>query len=106
VRAYGGSGNDTLDARGSTGEHFLSGGSGDDVLYGNGESTINSGSGADTIYLETGDTLADRPTSEDKLYINGVRIAGVLPTENNHGTVRPAEGDGFFGDTKVRAMYS
>ncbi|EEE37053.1 vcbs repeat domain protein [Rhodobacteraceae bacterium KLH11] len=100
VQAYGGSGNDMLDARGSTGEHFLSGGSGDDVLYGNGSSTISAGSGADTVHLITGDTLADRLTSEDELYVDGVRISGQLTDNGLHHP--SSEGSGFFWGYAVK----
>ena len=73
VRAFGGSGNDTLDARGSSGSHILSGGSGSDTLYGNGNSVLSGGSGADEFYMTAGDTILEAE-AHDKLFYNGVEI--------------------------------
>jgi Ca2+-binding RTX toxin-like protein len=73
--AFGGSGNDSLDARSAEEDAtvVLTGGSGDDVLYGNGSSVLTGGSGADIFHVQTGDVVVDAE-GHDELWYNGQRI--------------------------------
>jgi hypothetical protein len=65
---YGGSGNDTIDARGSTANNILIGGKGNDTLYGGGgQDILIAGGGADNLYAGSGngDILIGGTTSFD-----------------------------------------
>ncbi|MGW1804826.1 calcium-binding protein [Streptomyces sp. NPDC002078] len=76
--AWGGDGNDTIDASG--GDNIVQGGKGDDVLHGGsgaqylsgdaGKDTITGGSGDDTLYGGTGDDVLYGNSGNDKLYGN------------------------------------
>lgn len=83
--AYGGSGDDTLDARESTGAHTLSGGSGDDILYGNGDSTLTGGTGADTFYIQAGDTITDGDSQDTLYYFDQTNQEYVLINSSDPG---------------------
>lgn len=73
--AFGGSGNDELDAReaGDDANVFLSGGSGNDTLYGSGDSVLSGGSGEDEFHIQAGDTISDSE-GHDKLFYNGTEV--------------------------------
>ena len=70
---FGGMGNDTLDATGSTGQHFLSGDAGNDTIFtgtggdtaygGNGDDSIFSGGGNDALYGQQGNDTIDVATT-------------------------------------------
>lgn len=55
---FGGDGNDTIDARGSSANDVLVGGAGDDLLYGgSGRNLLIGGGGSDTLYGGGGDDI-------------------------------------------------
>ncbi|MFJ9815855.1 calcium-binding protein [Streptomyces sp. NPDC101151] len=76
--AWGGDGNDTVDASG--GDNIVQGGKGDDVLRGgagdqylagdDGKDTISGGSGADTLYGGKGNDVLYGNSGNDRLYGN------------------------------------
>jgi Ca2+-binding RTX toxin-like protein len=89
--AYGGSGWDTLDARGSEGAHTLSGGSGNDILYGNGNSTLSGGTGADIFYVRDGDTVTDPETADELWFFDETTQEYVHINEENEGVIFAGE---------------
>ncbi|WP_225808619.1 calcium-binding protein [Streptomyces spinosus] len=76
--AWGGDGNDTVDASG--GDNIVQGGKGDDALHGgsgaqylagdDGKDTITGGTGDDTLYGGKGDDVLYGNSGNDKLYGN------------------------------------
>jgi len=113
VEAYGGSGNDVLDATGAVGANTLSGGSGDDVLHGNGKSTLTGGSGVDIFYITAGDTITDAE-AYDRIFFDGVELtedadilmAMEIGTSGDHGLIPYFRAGQTLGNTSGETLTS
>jgi len=101
---YGNRGNDYFDARKSIQGVYISGGAGNDIMYGSpyddiivgaeGKNTINAGDGNDHIYVNSEEDIVnniDGGKGNDSLYISGTKAVNInladINIENVYGTI-------------------